>query len=138
MGRAFVPPTSRKQQQATKPKPSTRCPLPLGKHYGFLRVLRRAKKPKAWGLAVMCRCDCGADLAVRCADLERGAVRSCGKGKHYRPFEDRAPSEECLAARATTERAEGERIAALYPDGRLPKPLRESDLLIWRKGAWMS
>lgn len=135
MGGTFWPPVNRKQQAAPRP-PSTRCPLPMGKRYGFLRVLRRAKKPAAWGLAVLCRCECGAELAVRCADLERGTVRSCGKGKHYRLVEDRGMSDERLAARTATAQGEAERAAALYPAGHPPKPPRDSDLA-WREGGWM-
>jgi len=114
-----------------------RCALPKGKRYGFLIVLRGAKKPKAWGLAVICRCDCTAELAVRCADLERGTVRSCGQGVHTRhEGGEMGPSDERLAAQAEAHRTEQERIALLYPAGRPPKPPRESDLA-WREGGWM-
>lgn len=139
MGRAFFPPTSRKkrgQSRDTKRREAARCPLPPGKRYGFLRVVRRAKKPKVWGLTVLCRCDCGAELAVRTVQLESGVVRDCGKGKHYRPREDRAPSDERLAAQVVTDRLERERARQVYPPGAPPKPPRESDLA-WRDGGWM-
>lgn len=126
MGRDFFPPVSRKQQRGknkdTIRREAARCPLPPGKRYGFLRVLRRAKKPKAWGLAVLCRCDCGTELAVRTLHLETGVVRDCGKGKHYRAREDRAPSDERVEAQRACDRAERVALAELKPYRRPAEP----------------
>ena len=50
-----------------------------GQHFGRLTAIERSSKKKhGAGTYWVCRCECGNEVIVRCADLRSGNSKSCG------------------------------------------------------------